>query len=304
MGRKMKKKWIVGTRGSKLALTQTELVISKLKAIYPDMDFGINIIKTTGDSVWNTPLYLIGEKGLFIKEIEEALARGDADLAVHSMKDLPTDLLRGLAVSAILEREDPRDTFISLKYSRLADTPQGARIGTSSMRRKAQLLAFRKDLEIVPLRGNVDTRLKKLNEDSLDGIILAHAGVRRMGFADRVTEVIPFDVMISPSGQGAIGIETRAGDEAVELVRPLNDEATAFEVALERQFQTGVGGGCSVPLGVNASLKDGRVTLHAVFGAEDGTIIFREHAEGAEEEGEALVQGLLKGLKKAQGSQV
>jgi hydroxymethylbilane synthase len=297
----MKKKWTVGTRGSKLALVQTELVISKLKALYPDMEFGINIIKTTGDSVWNTPLYLIGEKGLFIKEIEEALVRGDADLAVHSMKDLPTELQDGLAISAILEREDPRDTFISLKYDRLADTPQGARIGTSSMRRKAQLLALRKDFEIIPLRGNVDTRLRKLTEQDLDGIILAHAGVKRTGFGDRVREVLPFDVMISPSGQGAIGIETRAGNEAAGLVRPLDHEATAFEVTLERQFQIGVGGGCSVPLGINAGLENGRVTLHAVFGAEDGTIIFRERAEGPKEEGKALVEQLLRGLKMARG---
>jgi hydroxymethylbilane synthase len=295
----MKKKWIVGTRGSKLALTQTKLVIGRLQALYPDFEFSINIIKTTGDSVWNTPLYLIGEKGLFIKEIEEALARGDADLAVHSMKDLPTDLLGGLAIGAILEREDPRDTFISLKYSRLADTPHGARIGTSSMRRKAQLLAFRKDFDIIPLRGNVDTRLRKLEEDGLDGIILAHAGVRRMGFADRVKEVLSFDMMVSPSGQGAIGIETRAGDEAAELVRPLDDASTAFEVGLERRFQTGVGGGCSVPLGVNANLKGDRVAIHAVFGAEDGTIIFKEYAEGPKDDGEEIVERLLRGLKRA-----
>jgi hydroxymethylbilane synthase len=297
----MKKKWIVGTRGSKLALTQTELVIGKLQALYPNFAFSINIIKTTGDSVWDTPLYLIGEKGLFIKEIEEALVRGDADFAVHSMKDLPTDLHAGLAISAILEREDPRDAFISLKYDRLADTPRGAKIGTSSMRRKAQLLAFRQDFEVIPLRGNVDTRLRKLEEQSLDGIILARAGVRRMGFGDRVKELLPFDVMVSPSGQGAIGIETRSGDEAAELVRPLNDTSTAFEVGLERRFQVGVGGGCSVPLGVNATFKEGRVTIHAVFGAEDGTIIFRDHAEGSEVEGDALVERLLAGLRHAQG---
>lgn len=294
----MKKKWIVGTRGSRLALVQTELVIARLKGLYPDAEFGISIIKTTGDSVWNTPLHLIGEKGLFIKEIEDALVRGEADLAVHSMKDLPTELAGGLSISAILEREDPRDTFISLKHDRLADTPEEARIGTSSMRRKAQLLAFRKSFDIIPVRGNVDTRLRKLAEQDLDGIILALAGVRRMGFADRVKEVIPFEVMVPPCGQGAIGIETRAGGEAAGLVRPLNDERTAFEVGLERQFQTGVGGGCSVPLGVNASLENGRVAIHAVFGAEDGTIIFRERIEGEKGEGEALVEALLERLRR------
>ena len=298
----MKKKWMVGTRGSKLALTQTDLVVHSLKALYPDFEFPIEIIKTTGDTVWDTPLYLIGEKGLFIKEIEEALAHGRIDLAVHSMKDLPTDLTRGLALSALLQRADPRDTFVSLKYERLADVPKGGRIGTSSMRRKAQLLAQRPDLEIVPLRGNVDTRLRKLSEQDLDGVILAYAGLIRMGFADRVKEMLPFEVMVPPSGQGAIGIETREADDAAALVRPLDDPATRFEVGLERTFQAGVGGGCSVPLGVNAALSDGHVTLHAVFGAEDGRIIFKERREGTKEEAQGIVGRLLEGLKAAQGA--
>jgi hydroxymethylbilane synthase len=295
----MKKHWIVGTRGSKLALIQTEIVIGELQVLYPSLSFETRIIKTTGDSVWDTPLYLIGEKGLFIKEIEEALVRNDIDLAVHSMKDLPTDMLGGLSMSAILARRDPRDTFVSLKYSRLSDVPLGARIGTSSMRRKTQLLAARPDLEIVPLRGNVDTRIGKLEAQGLDGIILAYAGVKRMGLEDRVREMIPLDIMVPPSGQGAIGIETRADDAAAGLVRPLDDPPTRFEVGLERTFQTGVGGGCSVPLGVNARLAGHRVTLRVVFGAEDGTIIFKECAEGPEAEAEDLVRRLLEGLKRA-----
>ncbi len=295
----MKKKWMVGTRGSKLALTQTNLVVNSLQALYPDFEFPIEIIKTTGDSVWDTPLYLIGEKGLFIKEIEEALARGRIDLAIHSMKDLPTELTRGLALSALLKRVDPHDTFVSLKYDCLADVPKGGRIGTSSMRRKAQLLAKRPDLEIVPLRGNVDTRLRKLAGEDLDGVILAYAGMTRMGFADRVREVLPFDVMVPPSGQGAIGIETREADDAAELVRPLDDPATRFEVSLERTFQAGVGGGCSVPLGVNAALAGGRVTLHTAFGAEDGRIIFKERAEGPQEDAQDLAGRLLEGLRQA-----
>jgi hydroxymethylbilane synthase len=294
----MKKTWIVGTRGSKLALTQTNLVIARLAAIYPDCEFTINIIKTTGDTVWDTPLYAIGEKGLFIKEIEDALIRGEADFAVHSMKDLPTDLPEGLTISAILEREDPRDTFISLRYDKLSDTPTGAKIGTSSMRRKAQLLAYRKDLTIVPLRGNVDTRLRKLKEEDLDGIILAYAGVKRMGFGDQVKEVLPLEIMVPPCGQGAIGIETRSNDEAAELVSVLNHDGTAYEVLLERQFQLGVGGGCSIPLGVNTHLEDSSVTVHAVFGTEDGTIIFKDNAAGVKDEGVMLVEGLLEILRK------
>jgi hydroxymethylbilane synthase len=298
----MKKIWTVGTRGSKLALVQTNLVIERLKVLYPDCAFTTLIIKTTGDSVWNTPLYLIGEKGLFIKEVEEALNRGEIDLAVHSMKDLPTDLAPGLVLGAILEREDPHDTFVSLKHERLADTPQGARIGTSSMRRKAQLLASRPDLEIVPLRGNVDTRMRKLAEQDLDAVVLAYAGMKRMGYAGRVKEMLPFEIMVPPSGQGAIGIETRQADGASELVRPLDDPSTRFEVGLERTFQTGVGGGCSVPLGVNAALSGGRVTLHAVFGAEDGRIIFKDRAEGAKEDADVLVHRLLEGLKRAKAA--
>ena len=251
--------------------------------------------------MWDTPLYLIGEKGLFIKEIEEALVRGEADLAVHSMKDLPTELGQGLALSALLTRVDPHDAFVSNKHEHLSDAPKGARIGTSSMRRKAQLLAARPDFDIIPLRGNVDTRMRKLAEQDLDAVILAYAGMKRMGFADRIKELIPYEVMVPPSGQGAIGIETRANDEAAGLVRPLDEPRTRFEVSLERMFQTGVGGGCSVPLGINAALSQGRVALNAVFGAEDGTIIFKEQAEGPEAEGEALTQRLLEGLKRAQG---
>lgn len=298
----MKKHWTVGTRGSKLALTQTNIVIGALQALYPSFEFETRVIKTTGDSVWDTPLYLIGEKGLFIKEIEEALVRDDIDLAVHSMKDLPTELAHGLSIGAMLPREDPRDAFISLKHDHLADVPRGAGIGTSSMRRRAQLLSSRPDLEIVPLRGNVDTRLRKLEEQGLDGIILAYAGVKRMGLASRVREMLPFDTMIPPSGQGAIGIETRAGGDAAHMVAPLDSDATRFEVGLERAFQVGVGGGCSVPLGVNAELSGNRVTVRAVFGGEDGTIVFRENAEGARDEGERLVARLLEGLRKARGA--
>lgn len=297
----MKKNWIVGTRGSKLALTQTNIVIAALRALYPSFEFEARVIKTTGDSVWDTPLYLIGEKGLFIKEIEEALVREDVDLAVHSMKDLPTDLAPGLTIAAMLRREDPRDGFISLKHDRLMDVPRGARIGTSSMRRKAQLLASRPDLDIVPLRGNVDTRLRKLETQELDGIVLACAGVKRMGLEDRIKEILPFDLMVPPSGQGAIGIETRAGSDAANLVAPLDDEATRLEVGLERAFQVGVGGGCSVPLGVSARLSGDRVTVRAVFGSEDGGIIFKESAEGSRDEGERLVERLLEGLRKARG---
>jgi len=299
----MKKKWTAGTRGSKLALVQTGMVIDALSRLYPDCDFTVKTIKTTGDSVWNTPLYLIGQKGLFIKEIEEALAAGEIDFAVHSIKDLPTELLGDLALSAVLEREDPRDAFISIKHASLADLPLGSRVGTSSMRRKGQLLALRPDLEIAPLRGNVDTRIKKLRERDLDAVILAAAGVKRMGLEGCVRELFPLDVMTPACGQGAIGIETRSGDEAVGLVKPLNHEATELEVGIERRFQAGVEGGCSVPLGFNASLSGGgRMILRAVYGEENGEIIFRDRVEGPTTEGDVLVQGLLDALGRARAA--
>jgi hydroxymethylbilane synthase len=296
----MKQQWIVGTRGSKLALRQTEIVVGNLAGLYPDHTFDIRIIKTTGDSVWETPLYQIGQKGLFIKEIEEALSRGEIDFAVHSMKDLPTELVGGCAISAVLTREDASDTFLSHRHVRLIDVPAGGRVGTSSMRRKAQLLAFRKDLQIVPLRGNVDTRVRKLTEQDLDGIILARAGVLRMGLEAHVKEILDVQVMVPPAGQGAIGIETRAGDEAALLVQPLHDRAAGREVQLERMFQTAVGGGCSVPLGVNARISAGGVTIHAVFGTEDGRIIFKQTAAGPEEQADDLVEALAADLKEAQ----
>jgi hydroxymethylbilane synthase len=295
----MKKRWTVGTRGSKLALIQTGMVIDALAGLYPGCDFSVKTIKTTGDSVWNTPLYLIGEKGLFIREIEEALAAGEIDLAVHSVKDLPTELPEGLCLSAVLEREDPRDTFISLNHAALADVPHRAKVGTSSMRRKSQLLALRPDLEITPLRGNVETRVRKLQEQDLDAVILAYAGVKRMGLEQRVREVLSLDVMIPACGQGAIGIETKSASEAASLVAPLNHEATRLEVSIERTFQAGVGGGCSVPLGVNARLSGGRVTLRAAYGDETGAIIFRDRVEGEGAEGAALVDILLDGLRRA-----
>jgi hydroxymethylbilane synthase len=297
----MKRTWTVGTRGSKLALVQTTMVIGGLRALYPECDFAVKIIKTTGDSVWNTPLYLIGQKGLFIKEIEEALLAGEVDLAVHSIKDLPTELLPGLALSAVLEREDPRDAFISLAHDRLADMPAGSSIGTSSMRRRAQILAFRPDLVILPLRGNVDTRVRKLDGHDVDGLVLAYAGVKRMGLAHRVREILPMDVMVPPCGQGAIGIETRAKGDAADLVSPLHHDATGFEVGLERAFQAAVGGGCSVPLGVNARLAGDRVTLRAAYGDEKAVLLFRGSVEGEKAEADILAKRLLAGLDKARG---
>ncbi|MCX5816978.1 MAG: hydroxymethylbilane synthase [Proteobacteria bacterium] len=272
----MKKKWTVGTRGSKLALKQTEIVIQALKTLYPYNEFAIKIIKTTGDTIWDKPLHLIGGKGLFVKEIEDALLKNEIDMAVHSMKDLPTELENGLVIGAVLEREDPRDVFISSIYGSIQDIREGSRIGTSSTRRKSQILHFRRGLEIVPLRGNVDTRIKKLHSHTLDGIILAYAGVKRMGFDNFIKEVLPFEIMVPPPGQGAIGIETKDESDFIKLLKPLNHENTFREVTIERELQSMIGGGCQVPLGINASIASNILTLHVVLGREDGELLVKE----------------------------
>ena len=272
----MKKKWTVGTRGSKLALKQTEIVIQALKKLYPYNEFAIKIIKTTGDTVWDKPLHLIGGKGLFVKEIEDALLVNEIDMAVHSTKDLPAELENGLVIGAVLEREDPRDVFISSIYESIRDIPEGARIGTSSTRRKSQILHFKRGLEIVPLRGNVDTRIKKLHSHALDGIILAYAGVKRMGLDSFIKEVLPFEIMVPPSGQGAIVIETRNESDSIKLLKPMNHENTFREITIERELQSMIGGGCQVPLGINASIAGNTLTLHVVLGREDGELLVKE----------------------------
>jgi hydroxymethylbilane synthase len=296
----MKKTWMVGTRGSKLALRQTEIVIGRLATLYPDAQFIAKIIKTTGDTIWDKPLHLIGGKGLFVKEIEEALLAREIDMAVHSMKDMPVELPEGLTLGATLERENPRDVFISIKHQRLSDVRPGGKIGTGSLRRKAQLLSLNKRIEVVPLRGNVDTRLRKLREQSLDGIILAYAGVKRMGFGEQITEILSFDIMVPPSGQGAIGIETRAEPQLLELLKPLNHEATMFEVSVERKLQALVGGGCSVPLGINASVVNGELTIHSAFGTEEGELLVKQQVHGRPDEADALIAASLQPIKAAQ----
>ncbi|HVN25188.1 MAG TPA: hydroxymethylbilane synthase [Syntrophorhabdales bacterium] len=296
----MKKRWTLGTRGSKLALRQTEIVIGRLAALYPDYQFSEKIIKTTGDTVWDKPLHLIGGKGLFVKEIEEALLAGTIDMAVHSVKDMPVELPERLILGAVLERENPRDAFISQKYERFTDVQAGGRIGTGSLRRRAQILHHNKNIAVVPIRGNVDTRLRKLREQDLDAIILACAGVKRMGFGDSIREVLPFDMMVPPSGQGAIGIETRNEPELLELLRPLNHEKTMFEVSVERKLQALIGGGCSVPLGINASLANGRLIIHSAFGTEEGELLVKQRVEGRTDEADELVARSLKPIKAAQ----
>lgn len=263
----------IGTRGSPLALAQAHEVRGRLKeAVGLDDDrIAITVIKTTGDQVLDRPLAEIGGKGLFTKEIEEALLAGDIDVAVHSMKDMQTELPAGLTLGAVLEREDVRDAFISIKYAGLAALPKGAVVGTSSLRRQAQLLHVRPDLEVVGFRGNVQTRLKKLQDGVADATFLAVAGLKRLGLADRITAPVALEDMLPAVAQGAIGLEIRAGDEATAaLLAPLNHAATALAVTAERAFLARLEGSCRTPIAGHATLEGDTIILRGQVLSPDG----------------------------------
>lgn len=289
------KKVIIGTRGSRLALWQAEWVKSELQRLYPDLKVELNRIKTTGDKVLDVPLAKVGGKGLFVKEIEEALLRHEADIAVHSMKDVPTEFPAGLHLAVICKREDPRDAFISqiqdseFKIQKFKDLPGGAVIGTSSLRRSCQLLNIRPDLRIGQLRGNLDTRLKKLDEGRFDAIILAAAGVKRLGLNKRITEVLPPGISLPAIGQGAVGIECRAGDDFINtLIEALNHKETSVCVRAERAFLKRLEGGCQVPVGAYARLINGKIVMEGLVGSVSGEKIIREQMEGDQDTAESI----------------
>ncbi len=279
----------IGTRGSQLALFQANWVKDRLAEVHPDLNITLIKIKTTGDKIQDVPLAKIGGKGLFVKEIEESLLQKKIDLAVHSIKDVPTEFPQGLHLSVITKREDPRDVFISRDGRALKDLRRGAKIGTSSLRRQAQLLHFRSDLELIPLRGNLDTRLKKLRTLNLDGIVLALAGVRRLGLEERVTEIIPADTSLPAIGQGALGIETRMDDKEVEeQIRFLNDRDSSIAVTAERAFLKKLEGGCQVPLAAYARSEGRTLYVEGLVGSTDGKRLIRHRVEGPIENGESL----------------
>ncbi|HEC98510.1 MAG TPA: hydroxymethylbilane synthase [Nitrospirae bacterium] len=289
------KKVIIGTRGSRLALWQAAWVKSEMQRLYPDLKVELNRIKTTGDKILDVPLAKVGGKGLFVKEIEEALLRHEADIAVHSMKDVPTEFPSGLHLAVICKREDPRDAFISqiqdsgFKIQKFKDLPEGAVIGTSSLRRSCQLLNIRPDLRIGQLRGNLDTRLKKLDEGRFDAIILAAAGVMRLGLNERITEVLPPGISLPAIGQGAVGIECRAGDDFINtLIMSLNHLETSVCVRAERAFLKRLEGGCQVPVGAYARLIDGKIVMEGLVGSVSGEKIIREQMEGDQDTAESI----------------
>ena len=284
---------VIGTRSSKLALWQAEWVKAELQRMNPGLRIELNKIKTTGDKILDVPLAKVGGKGLFVKEIEEALLRGEADLAVHSMKDVPTEFPEGLHLAVICEREDPRDAFIAQNKEQGAksfkDLPKGATIGTSSLRRSCQLLSKRPDLKIAQLRGNLETRFRKLDEGQFDAMILATAGVKRLGWQQRITEVIEPGTSLPAIGQGAVGIECRINDEFInQLIAPLNHQETSICVRAERALLKRLQGGCQVPIAAYATIKDGRLIMDGLVGSVTGDKIIKEHLEGRSEDADAL----------------
>ncbi len=288
----------IATRKSPLAMWQAEHVAAALRQAHPGLAVEIVGMSTQGDKILDTPLAKIGGKGLFVKELEERMLSGDADIAVHSMKDVPVELPRGLHLAVIMQREDPRDALVSNRDASLADLPQGARVGTSSLRRQCQLADRRPDLNIIPLRGNVNTRLRKLDEGEYDAIILAAAGLLRLGFGERIRGFISIDDSLPAIGQGAIGIECRTDDARVNaLLQPLHHAPTAARVQAERAMNHRLEGGCQVPIGGHAVLEGEQLTLRGLVGTVDGSEIVRAEISGptddADRLGTALAEELL-----------
>jgi hydroxymethylbilane synthase len=280
---------VLGTRGSKLAVQQSEWVQAQLKALAPHVTVTLKRIQTSGDKILDVPLAKIGGKGLFVKEIEDALLSGDIDLAVHSMKDVPTELPQGLEILCVPLREDPRDALISRTGCSFKDLPRGARVGTSSLRRQAQLLHQRPDLKIQMLRGNLDTRLRKLREGQYDAIILAAAGLRRLVWAHEITEYLAPEISLPAIGQGALGIEGRSDDTFVRaLLSGLDHAATKATVRAERALLHRLQGGCQVPIAAHATLVDQRVTLEGLVASVDGKEVIRDRVEGSLQDPETI----------------
>lgn len=290
----------IATRKSPLALWQAEHVARRLKELHPGLEVELVKMVTRGDQILDAPLAKVGGKGLFVKELEHGLLEGAADIAVHSMKDVPAEFPEGLHLPVILEREDPRDALVSLKYSSLDALPANARIGTSSLRRQAQIRQCLPNAQIMALRGNVGTRLEKLETEGLDAIILAAAGLKRLGLEHRMTEALATKVSLPAVGQGAIGIECRVGDQEIEnLIRPLHDPDTADCVLAERAFNARLDGGCQVPIAGHAELSSQGLRLTGIVADPDGQGFVTNQIEGARTEAARLGRQLAEDLLSA-----
>jgi len=279
----------IGTRGSALALTQARGIAERLKNQWPALTVDIVVIKTKGDIMQDVPLAAIGGKGLFVKEIEDALLRGEIDIAVHSMKDVPAEIPDGLEITIVSEREDPRDVLVSKKGAKIEDMSAGARIGTGSLRRGFQLRHLFPHMEIVPLRGNLDTRIRKIQSENLDGIIVAAAGMRRMGWTDRITQYIPVEIMLPSVGQGVLGIEMRNDDTNTRNAASfINHPQTWREVTAERAFLKKLGGGCQLPVAAYAVKKEHTLTITGLLGSLDGKMLIKDEVRGHSKNANAL----------------
>jgi len=301
----LKRAITIGTRGSALALTQTNLVVDRLKQIYPDLSITVEIIKTQGDALPHVSLGVLGGKGVFVKELEEVLLSCQIYLAVHSLKDLPTILPNGLVIGAVLERADPRDVLVSRTGQTLLELPPGARIGTGSARRGLQIMQIRPDVELVDIRGNVDTRLRKLDSGAYDALILAAAGLSRMGLIERATEFFEPEVILPAPGQGALALEVRSDDEGLlDLIAALDDAPTHMAVLAERAFLRGLGGGCQLPIAAYATTNGSVVQLDGLLGSEDRRRILQGYIEGPIEQAELLGEQLAERLLRRGGQQM
>jgi len=300
-----RKKLVIGTRSSKLALWQANYIAECIRTEYPEIEVSLLHIMTTGDKILDVPLAKIGGKGLFTKEIENAMLNGEIDLAVHSLKDMPTQLPPGLLLAAITERVDPGDALISPKYGAIDNLPNGAKVGTSSLRRKAQLLKYRPDLEISDLRGNLDTRLKKMDTEGLDAIILAVAGLKRLGWQNLITQILPYDICLPAVGQGALALEARANDlEVRTMLEFLNHQETRWAVEAERAYLAEAEGGCQIPIGVYGYIKQELLVLEAVILSVDGQRQIRQTISGQPSEGIELGRTLAQGMLDAGGREI
>jgi hydroxymethylbilane synthase len=277
------KELIIATRGSKLALWQSEYIKSKIEEAHPDLTVKLSVMKTKGDKILDTPLAKIGGKGLFTKELEDAILKGKAHIAVHSLKDVPVVFPEGLKLGAITKREDARDAMLSQKYENISLLPQNAVVGTTSLRRRMQLLHVRPDLVIKNLRGNINTRIEKLKNGEFDAVILAVAGVKRLGLENEVKYFAPIDFMIPAMGQAALGIETADEEEILKIIDFLNDDDCNVETKVERDFVEKLEGGCQVPIGVNAKLKGDRLEIRSVVGLPDGKELLHVELETSRE---------------------
>lgn len=295
----------IGTRSSPLAMWQAQLVQAKMQSVTPGLDVALVPIKTRGDHILDVALSKVGGKGLFVKELEEALLDGRCDLAVHSMKDVPAEFPQGLMLGPVLSREDPRDALLSLSWSCLTALPVGSRVGSSSLRRQSQLLAMRPDLHVIPLRGNVNTRINKLIHGDFDAIVLAAAGVKRLGMTQHVVEYFDMKQMLPANGQGAVGIELRADDpETFALVQPLDDPVTRQCVLAERAFLGTLKGGCQTPIAGHAVWEGGRLKLEGRVLSLDGQTCFAGAIEGLPDEAQPLGEQLAGRLLDAGAAQL